>query len=156
VLSNYERWRDRLPDAVGFYESEGLTLKGPGRWKTTRCVFHGGSDSMRINTDNGAFKCMACEQHGGDVLAYVMQWHGLEFMEAAEALGATVGDGKPTAPKRKTTLSASAALMLIQSESWLIACSALATADAIPDATDRARVIEAARTIQNIMMEVAD
>jgi DNA primase len=145
--------RDLLPDPSAFYEGEGLTLKGAGRWKTTRCVFHGGSDSMRINTDSGAFKCMACEQHGGDVLDYLMQWHGLEFMEAAEALGATVDDGRPSRPKPETTLSPSAALMLIQSEAWLIACTALATAEAIKDEADRARLIEAARVIQNVMME---
>ena len=148
--------RDMLPDPVAFYAAEGLLLKGPGKWKTTSCVWHGGSDSMRINTATGAYKCMACEQQGCDVLAYVMEWHGVEFMEAAEALGATVDDKKPTAPLRKTTLSASAALALLQSESWLIACTALATADAIPDANDRARVIEAARTIQNIMMEMVE
>lgn len=145
--------RDMLPDPVAFFEAEGLTLKGPGRWKTSRCVFHGGSDSMRINTDSGAWVCMACDQKGGDVLAYVMQWHGLEFIEAAEALGATVDDGKPAQPARRTTLSPTAALKLVQAEAWLIACTALATADAIKDPADRARVIEAARTIQGVMLE---
>jgi hypothetical protein len=43
--------------------------------------------------------------------------------------------------------------MLIQSEAWLIACTALATAEAIKDEADRARLIEAARVIQNVMME---
>ncbi|WIT11418.1 CHC2 zinc finger domain-containing protein [Paucibacter sediminis] len=145
--------RDMLPNPVAFFEGEGLTLKGPGRWKTTRCVFHGGSDSMRINTDSGAWVCMACDQKGGDVLAYVMQWHGLEFIEAAEALGATVGDGKPAQPARKTTLSPAAALKLVQAEAWLIVCTALAAADAIKDPADRERVIEAARTIQGVMLE---
>lgn len=148
--------RHFLPDPVAFYEGEGLTLKGPGKWRTTNCVFHGGSDSMRINTESGAFKCMACEQHGGDVLAYVMQWHGAEFMEAAEGLGAVVDDGGPAKPIRKTTLSATAALALLQSEAWFIACTALATAEAIKNSTDRDRLIEASRTIQNIMIEVAN
>ena len=148
--------RDMLPDAVAFYESEGLTLIGPGKWKTTRCVFHGGSDSMRINTDNGAFKCMNCEQHGGDVLDYVMQWHGAEFMEAAEWLGATVDDGKPTKHKPKTTLSPAAALALVQSETWFICCTALATADAIKNPADRARLIDATRAIQHVMQELAE
>ena len=47
--------RRNLPDAVGYYESEGLKLTGRGKWRTTECKFHGGSDSMRINTDSGAF-----------------------------------------------------------------------------------------------------
>ncbi len=148
--------RDMLPDPVGFFEAEGLVLRGPGKWKTTACTFHGGSDSMRVNTDTGAFKCMACEVHGGDVLSFYMQWHGIEFMDAAEALGATVVDGTPTTPKRKTTLSAHAALMLLQSEAWFVACTALATAGAIKDDADRQRLIEATRTIQHIMQEVAE
>lgn len=106
--------RDMLPDAIAFYESEGLTLKGPGKWKTTECRFHGGSDSMRVNSVTGSFKCFNCNEHGGDVLAYFMRWHGAEFMEAAEALGATVDDGRTVQPRRKTTLSASAALALVR------------------------------------------
>ncbi|WP_026096304.1 CHC2 zinc finger domain-containing protein [Ideonella sp. B508-1] len=145
---------ERLPDPQAFFEAEGLSLKGPGGWKTTRCNFHGGSDSMRVNTETGAFKCMNCGVHGSDVLAYHMQAHAADFMEAAEALGATVEDGTRAAPARRTTLSASAALTLLQSEAWLIACTALATAEAVPDADDRLRLIEAARTIQNIMLEV--
>ena len=154
MTRRYER--SLLPDPAAFYESEGLTLTGPSNWKTTRCVFHGGSDSMRINTDSGAFKCMACEQHGGDVLDFVMQWHGAEFMEAAEALGATVDDGKPARPKPKTTLSPAAALALVQSETWFICCTALAAANAIPNPADRARLIDATRAIQQIMQEQAE
>ncbi len=147
--------RNLLPAPLAFYESEGLALKGPGRWKTTRCVFHGGSDSMRINTDSGGFACMNCGVHGGDVLAYAMQAHGWEFMDAAERLGATVEDGKPSRERRKTTLSPAAALRLVQAESWLIVCTALSTAGVIPDAADRDRLIEAGRAIQNVMTEFA-
>jgi DNA primase len=143
--------RDMLPDPVRFYEAEGLQLKGPGQWKTTRCPFHGGSDSMRVNSESGAFKCMACEVHGGDVLSFYMQRQSIDFLDAAEALGATVSDGAVPSPFRKATLSAPAALALLQSEAWLIACTALSTAEAVRDQADRLRLIEAARTIQNIM-----
>ena len=40
--------RRNLPDAVSYYESEGLKLTSRGKWRTTECKFHGGSDSMRI------------------------------------------------------------------------------------------------------------
>jgi hypothetical protein len=149
--------RDRLPDPVEGFEAEGLTLKGPGLWKTTACHFHGGSDSMRINTESGAWRCMNCGESGGDLLAYVMRIHFLGFMEAAERLGAVVDDGKPASrPKPKTTLTPAAALALIKSEAWLIACTALSTAGALPDPKDRARLIEASRVIQNIMEEMAE
>ena len=53
--------RDLLPDAMSYFEAQGLKLAGPrnAKWKTTACQFHGGSDSMRINTETGAFACMA-------------------------------------------------------------------------------------------------
>ncbi len=88
--------RNLLPDPTSYFESEGLKLAGPrsAKWKTTRCEFHGGN-SMRINVASGWWRCMNCDEHGGDVLAYHMQAHGLEFIEAAKALGAWVDDGKP-------------------------------------------------------------
>ena len=46
--------KDQLPDAVSYYESAGLTLQRGKKWRTTRCEFHGGSDSLRINTESGA------------------------------------------------------------------------------------------------------
>jgi hypothetical protein len=42
--------RDRLPDPLRhFVDAEGLQLTGSGKWRTSRCEFHDGSDSMRIN-----------------------------------------------------------------------------------------------------------
>ena len=87
--------RDQLPDPVSYYESEGLTLQRGNKWSTTRCEFHGGSDSLRINTDSGAFVCMAgCGARGGDVLAYHMAAHGMGFVDAAKALRAYREDGR--------------------------------------------------------------
>lgn len=87
---------EQLPEPLTYYEdSEGLTLRGRGKWRTTGCVFHGGSDSMRINLTRGAFICMACDAKGGDVVAYHQAVHGLGFVEAAKALGAYQDDGKP-------------------------------------------------------------
>lgn len=86
--------RDRLPDPASYFESEGLTLNGAGKWRTTRCEFHGGSDSMRVNTETGGWCCMNCGAKG-DLLGHHMQKHGLEFVEAARALGAYVEDNGP-------------------------------------------------------------
>lgn len=108
--------RDHLPDPQSYFESEGLTLKGVGKWRTAACAFHGGSDSMRINTASGAFVCMSCGVKGGDVLAHHMQAHGLDFIEAAKALGALVDDGKPQAQIKPATLSARSALEVIAFE----------------------------------------
>lgn len=89
--------RDQLPEPLDYYiGTVGLTLTGKGKQRQTRCDFHGGSDSMGINIETGAFLCRAgCGARGGDVLAYHMAANGLGFVEAAKALGAYREDGKP-------------------------------------------------------------
>ena len=117
--------RRNLPDATAFYEEHGLKLTGRGKWRTTECKFHGGSDSMRINTDSGAFACMAgCGARGGDVLAYHMAQHGLEFVEAAKALGAWIDDGKPATQHKPTPLTPRQALEVLSAECNLVAIAA--------------------------------
>ena len=116
--------RRNVPDAVGYYESEGLKLTGRGKWRTTECKFHGGSDSMRINTDSGAFACMAgCGARGGDVLAYHMAAHGMTFVEAAKALGCWIEDGRPN-PTTPTPFSPRQALEVLSVEVNLVAIAA--------------------------------
>ena len=89
--------KDHLPDPLDYYtHTAGLVLIGKGPWRTTRCEFHGGSDSMRVNIRTGAFVCMAgCGARGGDMLAYHRAAHGLGFVAACKDLGAWVDDGKP-------------------------------------------------------------
>ena len=68
--------RNRLPEPVSYFEGQDLLLTGPrsAKWKTTACVFHTGTDSMRINTASGGWCCMSCGVKGGDVLAYHMPY----------------------------------------------------------------------------------
>ena len=113
--------RDRLPDAVSYFEAQGLTLRGPGKWKTTRCNFHDGSDSMRINTSSGAWVCMSCGVKGGDVLAYEMQATGTEFVKAAQELGAWIDDGRPPPTTKPAALPPRAALEALAFESLVVA-----------------------------------
>ena len=146
--------RDRLPDAINYYESQGLKLTGPGsaKWKTTECRFHGGSDSMRVNLRTGAFCCMAgCGARGGDVLGYHRAMHGLGFVEAAKDLGAWVDDGQPEVERKPTPLPARAALEVLSFESNLCAIAAgnLAKGIAQSDA-DRERLSVCAGRINQI------
>ena len=147
--------RDRLPDPATYFESEGLTLTGPrsAKWKTTSCTFHGGSDSMRINLASGAWVCMAgCGARGGDVLAYQMAAHAMDFIEAAQALGAWVDDGKPQTPHRPTPLSPRAALQVLSFEATVTAVAAGNLANGV-DLTDedRARLLTAANRITRLV-----
>ncbi len=146
--------RNHLPDPVTYFENQGLILKGPrsAKWKTTACQFHGGSDSMRIKIQDGGWCCMSCDAKGGDVLAYHMQLHGIEFVEAAKILGAWVDDGKPQRPQKPTPLSPRAALEVVGFECTLVAVAAgnIAQGVILKDA-DRARVMTAAGRINRIV-----
>lgn len=143
---------DRLPGATDYFEGEGLTLKGPGKWKTTACNFHGGSDSLRINVASGAWVCMACGAKGGDVLAHYMQSHGLEFVEAAKALGAWIEDGKPQRPQKPAPLPPRAALQVIAFEATLAAVAAGNVAHGVTlTEPDRCRLLTAAARITRLV-----
>ena len=143
--------RTLLPDPATFYETAGLRLDGRGKWRTTSCVFHAGSDSMRINMQTGAFVCMAgCGARGGDVLAYHMALTGAEFVDAAKSLGAWVEDGKPSSIK-PTPLPPRAALAVLASESTLVAVAASNVAHGVRlTEKDRSRVLLAAGRINRI------
>ena len=150
--------RDRLPDPVSYYEAVGLKLTGPrsSKWRTTECKFHGGSDSMRVNVATGAFRCMNCGARGGDVLAYHMAESGLEFVEAAKALGAWVADGKTHKPQKPTALSPRAALEVLDFEATLVAVAAgnLARGLVLSDA-DRKRLLICAGRINRVVEDFA-
>ena len=150
--------RELLPDTTGYFEAQGLKLAGPrnAKWKTTACQFHGGSDSMRINTQSGGWCCMSCGESGGDVLAYSMKLHGLEFVEAAKQLGAWVDDGKPQRPQKPTALPPRAAINVMAFECNFVAIAAGNLAKGVPlSHVDRARLMVAAGRINRIAGDFA-
>lgn len=146
--------RNLLPDPCAFFEGHGLKLSGPARakWKTTRCEFHGGSDSLRVNVQNGAWVCMSCDTKGGDVLSYEMQITGSEFVEAAKRVGAWIEDGKPPVTHKPTPLSPRQALSVMAFESTLVAIAAgnVAKGVCLTDA-DQARVMLASNRINRLV-----
>ncbi len=144
--------RNNLPEALDYYENKaGLKLVGRGPWRTTECRFHGGSDSMRVNTKSGAFKCMNCLIGGGDVLAYHMQAQGLEFVEAVKALGAWVNDGKIGVTEKPAPLPPRAALSVLSFESTVVAITAckIARGDSLTE-QDRDRILKASNRINKL------
>jgi DNA primase len=83
--------RELLPMPGNYFEAQGVKLTGGGEWKNAICPFHEDSKpSLRLRLDTGGFRCMACGAHGGDVLSFHMQRHGLTFAQAAKELGAWV------------------------------------------------------------------
>lgn len=146
--------RDRLPDPASFFAGQGLELVGRGKWRTTRCEFHGGSDSLRVNTASGGWACMACGAHGGDVLAYLMQHDGLDFHQAARELGCWVGDA-PSRPRGAPGLSDRDALELAAFE-LLVAQVVLSDAlrGVLPADPDWRRFVEAVGRVQHLAQRV--
>ena len=148
--------RELLPDAIEYFESQNLTLVGAGTWKTTACQFHGGSDSLRINSKSGGWCCMACGAKGGDILSFHMQAHDLEFIEAAKQLGTWINDDMPSREYRPTLLSPRAALEILAFETNLVAIAAANIAHGvILTDDDRARVVTSAGRINLIARDFA-
>lgn len=106
---------------------------------------------MRINLTSGGWICMSCGQSGGDVLGYHMQLHGMEFVDAAKALGAWVEDGRPVPKHKPSPLSPRAALSVMAFEATLTAIAAgnIAHGVQLTD-VDRARLRVAAQRITTI------
>jgi len=143
--------RSRLPDPVSYYESVGLVLQGRGKWRTAPCSFHGGSDSLRINVETGAFVCMAgCGARGGDVLAYHRALTGKSFVEAAKDLGAWVGGDAP-AHARPAPFPARDALELLAREATLVAIAALnmGRGESLSE-HDKQRLLQAAARVSTV------
>lgn len=144
--------RTRLPDPRTYYEGLGLAFRERGgKWRTTRCEFHGGSDSMRINTETGAFSCMAgCGARGGDVLAYEMARTGCGFVDACKRLGAWLG-GDEQGSRRPAPFSARDALQVLATEANLVAIMAMNQArGTAPTPADLERLRRAAGRIGHI------
>lgn len=144
--------REMLPEPQAYFENSGLSLQGRGKWRSTACTFHGGTSSMRVNLESGAWVCMSCAAKGGDVLAYEMQTTGAEFVEACKALGAWVKDGRQQQPHHKPAgLSPRAALEVLGFEAELVAIAAGNIAQGVPlTATDTARLLLAGNRIMTI------
>jgi len=144
--------REMLPEPQAYFENSGLFLLGRGKWRSTACTFHGGTSSMRVNLESGAWVCMSCAAKGGDVLAYEMQTTGAEFVEACKALGAWVDDGRQQKPHHKPAgLSPRAALEVLGFEAELVAIAAGNIAHGVPlTATDTARLLLAGNRIMTI------
>jgi len=86
-MNNFRR--SNLQSPANYFKEQGLKLTGGGEWKTALCPFHDDHNpSLSVRLDTGGFRCFACGAHGGDVLSFHMQRHGLSFKQAAKDLGA--------------------------------------------------------------------
>ena len=144
---------EKLPEPINFFSENGLELIGKGKWRTTKCIFHGGSDSMRVNVSKGAWVCMAgCGARGGDVLSYYMAVNGVDFVSAAKALGAwDEASAKPSVQHKPKPISCRDALEIMIAEINLLALAvlSLSISKSMPE-QDRQRIIKAVSRINMI------
>ncbi len=81
--------RDRLPSGITYFAERNLKLAGKGAWRDALCPFHDDTKpSLRVKAETGAYRCMACGAHGGDILTFHIGRTGLPFIEAAKDLRA--------------------------------------------------------------------
>lgn len=94
---------------------------------------------------------MACGAKGGDILAHFMAEHGLDFITAAQALGAWDDNGRPSKPHRPKPLPATEAIQVLAFESTLTAIAAgnIGHGVQLTD-IDRARLLVASQRIAHI------
>ena len=73
-----------IVDVIGQY----LPLKKSGHNYFACCPFHGEkTPSFTVDEDKQFYHCFGCGAHG-DVIKFLREYSGLEFVEACEALGA--------------------------------------------------------------------
>ncbi len=75
---------------VDFYQQQlpSATFKR-NRWNVAGCCpFHDDRNpgSFHVNIQTGAFKCFSCGVAGGDIIAYTMALHDIQFSEALDQL----------------------------------------------------------------------
>ncbi len=95
--------RARLPISQVIGKRLPLKPKGRGEFAGV-CPFHDDHDpSMSVTDVKGFYHCFACNAHG-DVLKFVMEFHGLSFMDAVKELAGEAGlplpQPDPVAEKR--------------------------------------------------------
>lgn len=148
--------RNKLPEPISYFESIGLNLKGPksAPWRTTSCNFHGGSDSLRVKVQNGAWRCMNCGVKGGDILSYHMQANDLEFIQAVKDLGCWDGNSNSSIPFKVASFSPRLALEVLSLESsivYVLACD-MVKSNALEE-TDKQRLMTCVSRINLIAKE---
>jgi DNA primase len=85
--------RTSLPAPRKYLADRGLLKRKPkSEWATITCPVHADgkekNPSMRVSLIDGHFRCLACGESGGDVIALHRLITGASFREAVVELGA--------------------------------------------------------------------
>lgn len=146
--------RDHLPDTLPFFESNGVPLVGRGKWRSGPCIFHGGSDSFRVNVETGGWRCMNCGA-SGDLVKFVMERDGVDFVTAARTLGAYVDDGRDHRGQQAPAPLPARDAMELAARELLVAVVVISgiRAGKIPSDDDWLRFLDMANSVETLAME---
>lgn len=89
--------RDSLPAPLQYLTERGLLKRKPrAEWAAITCPAHkGGAEktpSLSVSMIDGHFRCMACGEKGGDIVALHRLITGLGFRDAVSDLGGRFHD----------------------------------------------------------------
>ena len=86
--SKYTLNRSGMLSVETYLDREGLDWKKSGAAALLRCPFHDDTrPSLLLNLADGHYRCLACGERGGDLIAFHRQRTGLGFAEAVRELG---------------------------------------------------------------------
>lgn len=81
--------KDWLPEPLEYYRRHLHTLRVHNDWASTKCPFHEDIiSSLSVNIKNGGYFCHACGTKGGDVVDFHQRLFEINFIDAAQDLGA--------------------------------------------------------------------
>ena len=83
--------RAKRIEPAAFLRARGLlTNRTPGQWASIKCPVHKAGNethqSMRVNLQDGHFRCMVCGTRGGDLIALHRLLTGARFADAVQEL----------------------------------------------------------------------
>lgn len=120
------QWLDELKSRITLSALVMRTVKlqRAGReWKAC-CPFHSEkSPSFYVNDQKGFYHCFGCQQHGG-AIDWMMEQHGLQFMDAVKELAAEAGMDVPAPDPRAAERAEQRATLhdvMAAAQEWFVA-----------------------------------
>ncbi len=81
--------RELLPSALGYYQKQFPGLRKTNGYALVNCIFHNDRNpSLSVDLEDGHFNCFSCGAKGGSVLDFHIRRFEMEFLDAANELGA--------------------------------------------------------------------
>ncbi|WP_338244734.1 DNA primase [Aurantiacibacter hainanensis] len=119
-------WLDELKSRITLSAliQRTVKLQRAGReWKAC-CPFHSEkTPSFYVNDQKGFYHCFGCQQHGG-AIDWMMEQHGLPFMDAVKELAAEAGMEVPTPDPRAAQRAEQRATLhdvMAAAQDWFVA-----------------------------------